>query len=517
MRMSNLLVCFIVATIIISLGSTTVFAEDNCTDSDGGKDYYVKGQFSGMWEGTFITNTDSCLDPIDWDNVYSSEYLGEAYCENDILKIEKYTCPNGCSDGACIKEEIPVPCYGVYCRDEYTCIKSAYQVCRLKSKVDQCSEIDGPVYENCYVYNYYQAPMIEYLTDYNGNRFMISELSGEDVKIKAIDPDTNAVLEYWISTTERKAVLSGKNTMIITIDSIFYDLNPPSGSKDRVSLRVETPSVIPIEEESVISEQEEEIPITQPIIGEAVCENGPCIYGIYATLGEMFKLQETQPVKIVDYLDSNNNPLKITFANVQKPNNAITLRLDFNNENIYMEPTVGESMEFFGANIKFVSIDDSWKYATIEVTADQISAGKAGARIAAQATTEIVSTLETVKTKASEQTAGIATAQEKILEVNIETDTFEQELDERGIGYKFRWFFGMVAEQEKQDAEFLKSQGQRLIETADLLLTISEQVEEPAKTVLVEQAESLKEQAQEISEKAADKEKSAKGMFSWFG
>jgi len=79
--------------------------EEKCTDSDGGLGYYVKGKFSGYWEGEFITNYDSCLDPTDWDDIYSSGYLGEGYCENGKLKTEKYKCPNGCVDGACVKEK----------------------------------------------------------------------------------------------------------------------------------------------------------------------------------------------------------------------------------------------------------------------------------------------------------------------------------------------------------------------------------------------------------------------------
>ena len=115
------------------------------------------------------------------------------------------------------------------------------------------------------------------------------------------------------------------------------------------------------------------------------------------------------------------------------------------------------------------------------------------------------------------QAVEITTAQEKILEIETKSESFEEEIDERGFGYKLRWFFGRVAEQEKQDAEFLRSQGQRLSETADLLLQISEQVEEPAKTILIEQAESLQEQAQEILKKAENNEKNAKGFLSWFG
>ncbi|MBW2996229.1 hypothetical protein KY332_02905 [Candidatus Woesearchaeota archaeon] len=79
-------------------------AEGICTDTDDGKDYYKKGEFSGFWQGELITNTDSCVDALDetGDDVYSSDYLGEGYCENGELKVERIVCEYGCEDGACI-------------------------------------------------------------------------------------------------------------------------------------------------------------------------------------------------------------------------------------------------------------------------------------------------------------------------------------------------------------------------------------------------------------------------------
>jgi len=78
-----------------------------CTESDnyyGNGNYpYVKGTFSGMYNGAFVDSDDSCLDAPNGygDEVYSSNYLGEGYCENGELKIAFVTCPNGCTDGKC--------------------------------------------------------------------------------------------------------------------------------------------------------------------------------------------------------------------------------------------------------------------------------------------------------------------------------------------------------------------------------------------------------------------------------
>ncbi len=64
-----------------------------CTDSDGGKNYEVKGAVTDQY-GTY---TDTCLDPIK---------LVEYYCSSTgTAAKEVYECPGGCQNGGCIKEE----------------------------------------------------------------------------------------------------------------------------------------------------------------------------------------------------------------------------------------------------------------------------------------------------------------------------------------------------------------------------------------------------------------------------
>lgn len=65
-----------------------------CTDSDGGKDYYIKGTTTfGNTMGSG-TSTDIC---------FNATYLSENYCGSDSMNhVEIYQCPNGCSDGACL-------------------------------------------------------------------------------------------------------------------------------------------------------------------------------------------------------------------------------------------------------------------------------------------------------------------------------------------------------------------------------------------------------------------------------
>ena len=84
--------------------SSSALPEVGCTDSDGGKDYYVKGTTSNTGyvkdEGikTFFA-TDGC-----WPPPYAgSNNLAEQYCIGDGAFVITYKCPNGCLDGACIK------------------------------------------------------------------------------------------------------------------------------------------------------------------------------------------------------------------------------------------------------------------------------------------------------------------------------------------------------------------------------------------------------------------------------
>lgn len=85
-------------------------AEGKTCDSDG-LDYYTKGELTVCDFETYeepgstspigcALHVDFCLD--DFDDPTGKE-LYEFYCEGDELKFKKYTCPNGCQGGACIK------------------------------------------------------------------------------------------------------------------------------------------------------------------------------------------------------------------------------------------------------------------------------------------------------------------------------------------------------------------------------------------------------------------------------
>lgn len=74
-----------------------------CKDSDGGKDYYVKGTttFYGKSYEDFCKNGTEGMDNTI--QLYEGKYLNEGFCvdENTFSSIN-YECPNGCKDGACI-------------------------------------------------------------------------------------------------------------------------------------------------------------------------------------------------------------------------------------------------------------------------------------------------------------------------------------------------------------------------------------------------------------------------------
>jgi len=78
-----------------------------CSDSDGGQDYFVQGvtivQYPNGGQGS---GGDTCVaSPNQFIPVTQSEYLFERFCQDSTSSGSIfYKCPNGCKDGACIKE-----------------------------------------------------------------------------------------------------------------------------------------------------------------------------------------------------------------------------------------------------------------------------------------------------------------------------------------------------------------------------------------------------------------------------
>jgi len=75
-------------------------SQTTCKDSDGGKNYYVKGEVPHV-EG-YNPNIDTCLNSNNLTS-YEGPKILEYFCESEgMWNAEIYTCPNGCSNGACL-------------------------------------------------------------------------------------------------------------------------------------------------------------------------------------------------------------------------------------------------------------------------------------------------------------------------------------------------------------------------------------------------------------------------------
>ena len=117
-----------------------------CTDSDGGKDYYVKGITKGSYgNGQKFDVEDSC----------ENNEVHEYYCISNVNDVTKpnyewinYNCPNGCKDGACVKSS-PVCGNGICeegeklmicptCGIGVPCTQGCKMVCSQDCEVKQC-------------------------------------------------------------------------------------------------------------------------------------------------------------------------------------------------------------------------------------------------------------------------------------------------------------------------------------------------------------------------------------------
>ncbi|MDD5253678.1 MAG: hypothetical protein PHG05_01060 [Candidatus Nanoarchaeia archaeon] len=87
-----------------------------CIETDGGEDFFEAGRTAGQWSGGKYSDIqDTCLkdmaDPgyFEGDQFTVDNLVYEYWCDNDgYLKVESYVCPNGCENGACIRENIRV-------------------------------------------------------------------------------------------------------------------------------------------------------------------------------------------------------------------------------------------------------------------------------------------------------------------------------------------------------------------------------------------------------------------------
>jgi len=79
-----------------------------CTDSDGGKNYYVQGTITSgttqLVESCYLFNSDGSGSPVNECSSSDSRCkIHEHWCEGSTIKAEEYKCLYGCSNGACVK------------------------------------------------------------------------------------------------------------------------------------------------------------------------------------------------------------------------------------------------------------------------------------------------------------------------------------------------------------------------------------------------------------------------------
>jgi hypothetical protein len=117
------------------------FSGETCSDSDNGKNYYVKGTISGIqcddWglNCGYRNSTDICLNDVNVSMITKpSNKLSEMYCEGNLLYSDLYECPYGCKDGVCLQQTTTTTIPTTTCTDSdsgldyYTkgCVKVCY-------------------------------------------------------------------------------------------------------------------------------------------------------------------------------------------------------------------------------------------------------------------------------------------------------------------------------------------------------------------------------------------------------
>jgi len=78
---------------------------DNCTDTDGGLEYYV---FGTIFHNGGYYSQDTCHSQDD-------SILNEWYCAGSIPAVQAYLCPGGCEEGVCLTNETHLECVNEQC------------------------------------------------------------------------------------------------------------------------------------------------------------------------------------------------------------------------------------------------------------------------------------------------------------------------------------------------------------------------------------------------------------------
>jgi len=122
---------------------------ETCSDTDGGTDYFIKGMVTLKQDGATATSVDYCSD----NNTLIERTCGKGFDGQTSIVENKYECPNGCVNGACVKTVSGDT--GSKCTDTDGG-KDIYRVgvitvngVKIKN-TDSCSEVLRPQYINEY-------------------------------------------------------------------------------------------------------------------------------------------------------------------------------------------------------------------------------------------------------------------------------------------------------------------------------------------------------------------------------
>ena len=99
--------CTIYECPILNVTTNSSVPISTCSDSDGGLNYYVRGDINSLdYEGKPFIHSDWCIPQNDSAYQLFAGYLEENYCREDQkADVKMINCPNGCSNGACVMGE----------------------------------------------------------------------------------------------------------------------------------------------------------------------------------------------------------------------------------------------------------------------------------------------------------------------------------------------------------------------------------------------------------------------------
>ncbi|RLJ04969.1 MAG: hypothetical protein DRP08_00380 [Candidatus Aenigmatarchaeota archaeon] len=204
-----------------------------CSDSDGGKNIYVKGKAVGLYsssrqKGLIFGEGSDCSMRYDKNLDYSIYYdccddsennptqLNEAYCENGVIIAKGYRCKFGCVDGRCRREdELPDNRKCVeYGDNGYDIYKKGYVLFDGKKFSDACVGVDN--------FTNITSLLIEYFCDNDGGMWRYSKMCGYGCENGVCLKEGKKICEPG----EKKRACSERNTFTVYECTNGYSWNP---------------------------------------------------------------------------------------------------------------------------------------------------------------------------------------------------------------------------------------------------------------------------------------------------